>query len=246
MIKEMISSLLLYKKERKNFLKMSLQGFTLIEMMVALFIMSVSTVLLLANYPDSTVRLGLLNDTHEVALLIREAQLRGSSIDSNEGKIAGYGIFLSNSVGYDTEATLFGDASVPGSHDVNGFPKGDSIYDDGVTDFIGLKDIMKLEKRSVFSKLCVASSTAFPRPLSGKDYFCESINGYPLIPFSDITISFVRPSPTPHIYINNDITTDYSGACIQIATPKTPQPGHVRSIKLYHSGMTTTDLDSCD
>ncbi len=88
--------------------KKSFRGFTLIELMVALFIMSVSTGLLLANYPDSTIRLNLLNNTHDVALLIREAQMKGSAVASDNGSIGGYGVTFSHDSNI---VTLFSDSS---------------------------------------------------------------------------------------------------------------------------------------
>ena len=91
--------------------KKSMKGFTLVELMVSLFIMSVSTGLLLSNYPDSTVRLNLLNDTHNLSLLIREAQVRGSSVDSVNSSIGGYGVSISNEDPLDPKAVFFSDSS---------------------------------------------------------------------------------------------------------------------------------------
>ena len=85
-----------------------IKAFTLIEVMVAMFIMSVSTAMLLANYPDSTIRLTLLNNSHNFALLVREAQIRGSAVDSATTTIGGYGILVDKATS--SQAILFSDS----------------------------------------------------------------------------------------------------------------------------------------
>lgn len=226
-----------------SFLKKSIRGFTLVELMVALFIMSVSTALLLANYPDSTVRIELLNNVHKFALLIREAQIRGSAVDSANESIGGYGVFIDSATS--SQAVLFadgvGDKSLKNS---SGFTIGNGIYDQNATDT--LKSTLKLKEGFTFKKLCVASSTA-TGPVSTKGYLCREItNGDNSSKIKTLTISFIRPSQTAHIYVNGSTLEDFSEACIQIYSLKTPTAGHVRSIQVYHAGVITTTATACE
>jgi len=112
------------------FSKKYTKGFTLIEVIVSLAIMLLATGLLLGNYPDSNMRLTLLNNTHTYALLIREAQIRGSAIDFGDGSIGGYGVFIEKAT--PKQAILFADnVNFPGGvTNVNksGLKIGDGLY----------------------------------------------------------------------------------------------------------------------
>jgi prepilin-type N-terminal cleavage/methylation domain-containing protein len=221
----------------------SVKGFTLIELMVAMTIMAVTTVLLLANYPDSTVRLSLLNDSHSVALLIREAQLRGSAIDSVSGTVDGYGIFIDKEKD-PTEAILFSD-SIDGVTKNNfGIDIGDGLYDLTSVPPDTIKNTFVLKDTFLFKKLCVASSTATGLVTNG--FLCSKVNHDDSLPINSLTISFIRPSQVAHIYVNNNKLNEFSSACIQIYSLKTPTSGHVRSIQVLRSGVITTTATSCD
>ena len=222
------------------------RGFTLIEVMVAVFIMSVSTALLLANYPDSTIRLNLLNYTHNYALLIREAQVRGSSVDYSASTVGGYGVYINSATS--GQAILFSD----GALDVNGLvfkrnsaglPIGDGVYDKVFSPSDYVKDTLKLNDGFSFKKLCVASSTASENTPTPKDFLCTKVNG---VLTKSITISFARPSQAAHIYLNNDTSSDYTSACIELYSPKSPTPGHVRSVRVFRAGVVTTSQVACD
>lgn len=219
----------------------SMKGFTLVELMVALFIMMVSTGLLLANYPDSTVRIRLLNNTHKTALLIREAQIRGSAIDSDGSTIGGYGFFIN--LATPTQAIIFSD-SINGVDYTNqaGFRVGDGLYDKSISTTDSIKNTMNLDVGFIFKKICVGSSTA-NISVAPHGFLCN-INNIPNI--NTLTVSFTRPSQKAYIYINGDRNIEFSSACVQIYSPKTPNVGHVRSIQIYNSGMTTTNVLSCD
>lgn len=217
-----------------------IRGFTLIELMVALSIMAVSTGLLLANYPSSIVKLTLLNSTHSTSLLIREAQIRGSAVDSASTTIGGYGIFI-NKVASPSKVILFSD-NVDGVNLTNnsGFPVGDGLYNVAVSPDV-VKDTLQFKDGYYFKKLCVASSTATgPQP---KGFLCDTVND---IPITTMSISFNRPSQTAHIYINGDNSADFASACIQVYSPKSPEPGNIRAVQILHSGVITTKTTSCD
>lgn len=225
--------------------KKRLRGFTLIELMVALFIMSVSTMLLLANYPDSTVRLNLLNNTHSFALLIREAQLRGSAVDSASTTISGYGIFINKATS--TQAILFSDATentVAPIINTSGFTIGEGLYNKTFSPKDDIKDTLVLKDTFTFKKLCVATTTAL-ESVASVPFLCTKVNN---IPINMLTISFTRPSQVAHIYINNSTSSDFSKACIQLYSLKTPTatPGHIRSVVVSHSGVITTRAVACE
>jgi prepilin-type N-terminal cleavage/methylation domain-containing protein len=223
-----------------SFLKKYSRGFTLVELMVSLFIMSISTGLLLANYPNSTTRIELLNDVHTFALLVREAQLRGSAVDSSANLIGGYGLFVNSAT---TSQSLFfadgvGDGTVKNS---SGLSIGDGLYD---TASDTVKSIQKLKDGFSFKKLCVASSTATgPKP---KGFLCSRVNLTDAQNIKNLTISFTRPSNTAHIYVNGESQNDFDAACVQIYSLRTPEEGHVRSVLVYHSGIVTTTATACE
>lgn len=218
----------------------SVKGFTLIELMVALFIIAISTGLLLANYPESTVRIALLNYTHSYALFLREAQIRGSAVDSVNNTVGGYGVVVTTAD--PSKATLFSD-SVVGLDLLNsaGLSIGDGIYDtDAAPDEI--KNTINLKDGFTFKKLCVASSTAL-QEIAPYGFVCNTDNE----PHIDsLTISYMRPSQDAHIYINNSTSTDFDSACIQLYSPKSPKDGNIRSVVVYHSGIISTIVGSCN
>ena len=208
----------------------SVFGFTLIELLVSLAIILILTVILLNQYPETSVRLTLANTAHTTSLLLREAQVRGSAIDSANSSLGGYGVYITLSS--PDQLVLFGDtvdSSVPKPY---GIPVGNGLYESG-SPINETKSITTLPSRYVISKLCVGSG--FP-------YACNSANS-PVV--SALTISFTRPDPTPSIYVNNT-GTSYIAACIELRSPQAPLSGHVRNVQIFSSGMIRTDLGKCD
>lgn len=202
------------------------RGFTLIELMVTIGIMGILTAILFSSYPDSIVRIGLSNTNHKIALLIREAQVRGSSVDSRTGLnvVSGYGVFASSTA--TTSLILFSD--FVGATQLNGIFLGDGLYNKTPVD--EKISTLNLLQNFKISNLCVKT---------GGVQSCIA-NG-----LNNLTVSFTRPNPRPHIYINNIKTTDYDEACIEISSPKAPLFGHVRAIKVYNTGFIETLIKSC-
>lgn len=223
----------------KRSLRKHTKGFTLIELLVSLTIMLVATGLLLSNYPESTIRLTLLNDTHTFALLIREAQIRGSAVDSSNNSIGGYGVYIDSATS--SQALLFADSTttppITNSADLS---IGDGLYDIALSPD-KVKSTLLFTKGFTFKKLCVASSTALEIPNS-YGFLCHNVN---TVPIKTLTISFNRPSQIAHIYINGSSADDFPSACVQLYSLKSPEPGHVRSIQILHSGVITTSISSC-
>ncbi len=214
------------------------RGFTLVELLISMAIMMTMTGVLLGKYPESTIKLTLANANNALALLIHEAQQRGSSVDSVNSTLGGYGIFFDRATS--TEVILFGDRidlSIPNSQ---GLPIGNGLYDSGPIN--EKKSTTRLQSNYSYKKLCVGTTTA-PLSKAPNGFLCDATS----TPSIDtLTISFSRPSQVAHIYINNSTTTDFSSACIQLYSQKSPEIGHIRSLKVYHSGMVTTARTSCD
>lgn len=232
--------------ESSLFSKKNIAGFTLVEVMVAMFIMSVSTALLLSNYPDSTIRLTLLNSTHDLALLIREAQIRGSAVDSADATVGGYGVFINSATA--TKSILFSDSidNVDAIIVKNsaGLAIGDGLFDRAYSPDDTLKRTLTLKDRFTYEKLCVASSTASEYITDPtKPFLCDTVN---TVPITTLTVSFTRPSQVAHMYINNNIQNDFSAACVELYSPKSPSPGHTRSVRILHSGVITTSTKTCN
>ena len=213
----------------------SVRGFTLIELTVSITIMIIMTGVLLANYPESAIRITLVNTVHKVALLVREAQVRGSAIDSSNSSLGGYGIYVD--LATPGQIVLFGDSvtGTGGSESVYGLPIGDGLYETSPVN--ELKSLTTFPSRYVVQKVCVGQ--AFP-------FICNAY-GVPSTPsITSLTISFTRPNPQPNIYINGSKATNYSAGCIELWSPHAPLIGHIRAIEVYNSGMIRTTLTGCD
>lgn len=208
----------------------SFQGFTLIELLVSLAIMITMTGILFARYPETVKRLTLSNMAHTTALLIREAQVRGSAVDSFNSSIGGYGVYMSTS--NPDRIVLFGDV-VDGT--VSGYQIliGDGLFQNG-NPIDETKTLTVFPKGYTITKLCIGSG--FP-------FSCNTLNTPPI---TTLTVSFIRPNPQPHIYINDSKSTNYSAGCVEIHSPLAPLGGHVRSVQFFNSGMIRTLTTPCD
>lgn len=207
------------------------RAFTLIELSISLAVIAVLTFILLSQYPDTSTRLTLVNASHTTSLLIREAQVRGSAIDSVNSSLGGYGVYLS--LASSSQLVLFGDtvdSSIPKPY---GITIGNGIFEDGIP-FNETKNIVTFPARYKINKLCVG--VGFP-------FVCNGSNT-PAI--TSLTISFTRPNPIPAIYVNNSTSTSSGAACIELISPRYPLSGHVRNVQVFNSGMIRNDIGSCD
>lgn len=208
----------------------------MVELMISIAIMMLMTGLLLFNYPESAIRMTLINSVQTTALLIREAQIRGSAIDSVNSSLGGYGIYISL-VGGNTLSSvkLFGDSvglGNGGGQSFYGLPVGNGLYETTPIDETNSTTVFPKDYK--ITKICVGQS---PAPV------CSSAEN------TALTISFVRPSPRPNIYLN--ATKDakginYSKACIEFKSPIPYSIGHTRSVEVYNSGMIRTAIAACN
>jgi prepilin-type N-terminal cleavage/methylation domain-containing protein len=218
------------------------KAFTLVELMMSVAIMGFMSAILLWNYPDSNVKIKMVNFTQTTALLVREAQIRGSSITSQGGDYAGFGVYFS--LATSSEITLFADEIIPGNYK-NGILVGDGLK--STTTITEVKSLTTLPTGYVISNICV---------YSGSRYYCKSDTN-PAI--DSISISFIRPNPQPAIYVNDNalgsltsiasgliISEPFTGACIELSSPKAPNEGHVRSIYIEGVGSISTKIKGCN
>jgi type II secretory pathway pseudopilin PulG len=106
---------------------LSVKGFTLVELIISLGIIMLLTAVLLADYPETATRLSLVNANQSTALLIREAQVRGSAIDSVNGTYGGYGSYIT--LDSPAQVILFGDTVDVTASIGRDIPIGNSVYD---------------------------------------------------------------------------------------------------------------------
>lgn len=208
-----------------------LRGFTLVELSISMAVIVTLTAVLLSKYPETAVRLTLANASHTTSLLLREAQVRGSAIDSINSSLGGYGVYIS--LASSSQLILFGDtvdASIPKPY---GITIGNSIFESGVP-FNETKTVTTLPDRYFVNRLCVG--TGFP-------FTCNEAN---IPPIESLTVSFTRPNPVPSIYVNNATTTSYGAACIELFSPRAPLLGHIRNVQIFSSGMIRNDIGRCD
>ena len=208
-----------------------LRGFTLIELTMCLAIIFVLTVVLLGRYPETAVRLSLANMNHTLALLVREAQVRGSAVDYVNSTVGGYGIHVALSA--PDRVILFGDSVDSTAPKPYGITVGNGLYESG-SPIDETRTITTLKTRYVISKLC--TGTGFP-------YVCNTAASPDI---SSLTISFTRPNPTPSVYVNNATSSSATAACIELRSPQAPLSGHVRNVQVFGSGMIRTDIGKCD
>lgn len=213
-----------------------ISGFTLVELTVCIAIIVVITSVVLASYPEGSIKITLANLNNKVALLFREAQVRGSAIDSGnvtlgtESPIGGYGIFMS--LNTPNSVVLFADSVDTLEPKPYGLSVGNGLYQ--ITPINETHSTTLFPAGYTIAKLCVGS---------GYPYTCNTS----LTPaLNSLTISFTRPSPQPAVYVNGSRTTLYTSACAELRSPRYPGAGHMRSIQIYSSGMIRTGLGPCD
>lgn len=213
---------------KKAFFK---KGFSLIELLVAVAIMTIILGITLSGGPSSIMRVTLSNNAHEIELLLREVQIQGSAINSLNGVYGGAGAYFSRMSQYSVlKFKDIVDTSIQ-----RAIGTGNGVYD---TSPVDEKDsILKLANNNRIGKLCIATSTESTSSIMCNDQVAP--------PIDSLTISFERPKQEAHIYINGTTSTDYVFACIQIDSNKSPTPGFVQSIYVYKSGMITRNPRIC-
>jgi type II secretory pathway pseudopilin PulG len=207
-------------------------AFTLVELLVGIAIMTIILGITLSGSPAAIMKLSLADNTYRTELMIREAQLQGSAVNSLNGTVGGVGVFFDRATS--TTVLKFKDRVDTTIERAIGI--GNGFYDSTPIDE---KDsTFLLTNRHRIGKLCVATST-----VSTTSIMCNEENTPPV---NTLTISFERPRQDAHIYVNGATsTTEYTFACIQFDSQKSPTPGFVKSILVYQSGMILKKSQPC-
>ena len=138
-----------------------LQGFTLVELMVSVAVMSIVLGISLSGGPQAIMRLTLADNTYQAELLIREAQLQGSAVSSVDGLYGGSGIFFDRATS--TVVLKFKDRIDPLIPSV--ISVGNGLYDTSPINEI--EKTIKTVNGHRIGTLCVATSTS---PLYGGSF----------------------------------------------------------------------------
>lgn len=207
-----------------------MRGFTLVELLISIAIFGLLSTIVVANYPETQMRLKLAEITQTFSLTYREAQLRGSAVDSQNSAVGGYGVYASSTA---TDSIIlfndFIDGTIPAP---NNIPIGDGLYQsDSPAD--ETNTTIRIPFKFSIAKLCV---------MTAGSYACGASH---VPPIESLTVSFIRPNPTPFVYVNNDRTASYSGACIELQSIGAPKMGHVRSVQIFNSGLIKTNIGPC-
>jgi prepilin-type N-terminal cleavage/methylation domain-containing protein len=209
--------------------KISLKGFTLVELMVSITVMLIIIGITLSGGPQSISRVKLADDVYRSELMLREIQLQGSAVNSLNGVFGGAGVFFDRATS--TEILKFKDKV-----DISllkAIGTGNGLYDSNNSE---VSDVFMLATKNKIVRLCVATS-------SPENFSCNSDN-LPIV--NTLTVSFSRPKQTAHIYINGATTTDFISACVQFEGPQSITAQNSRSLLVYQSGMITKKNGTCN
>ncbi|HBB56452.1 TPA: hypothetical protein DEW47_01970 [Patescibacteria group bacterium] len=94
-------------------------GFSLIELMVSVSILTVINMMVFASYPEFNQRMAIRRTSNDIALAVREAQVNALSIKELDGKFPAYGINFKTGNTF----TLFADKGEEGVRN--------NLYDEG-------------------------------------------------------------------------------------------------------------------
>ena len=207
------------------------RGFTLIELLVSISVMLVILGISTSQAPQALVKAAISDDASNVELLFREAQIKGSSINSLSNVYGGAGMHFDRASA--TQAILFKDKIIPSPFRTIGV--GNGVYNKTSDEL--LQNFL-LRGRDRIGKLCVATSSSL--------FYCNETGISDIPTINTLTVSFTRPKQTAHVYINNQTGIEYQAACVELHGPQAPNKGYVRSIQVYRSGMITKNFAACN
>ncbi len=197
---------------QKSFNEASLQmkrGFTLVELMVVFSISSLIGLMVIIGYPDFASNIEFKNQTLDVAITIREAQVYGVSV--KETKV-GVGVF-------DAPYGVYFDINTPNSYIFFADVNNNKFYDTAIDLTIGQPIILK--NGYTVSDLCVKF------PLRALDCYSDGAG----LGVETLSIFFKRPEPDA--IIKYGISSGYSFATIEIKNTA----GNVKTIRVTNTGQ---------
>jgi len=205
----------------KNYQLKTSRGFSIIELMVVVAIISIITGVALVNHSVFSGGVALENLAYEIALTVRQAQFFGMNVKGfGSGTTAdfetGYGVYFN--ISDPTSFILFADTY------------GDRVYD-GVSELVEKYNIVRGNR---IKSLCVVGAV---------DYCSDP----ELSPVVDLTIVFLRPDPDAIIKTDNsaDCGTNPSIGCgsakIFIGSPKDDVSDKIINISVTGQISISTD-----
>jgi len=185
-------------------------GFSLIELMVTTAIIAVISSIVLFNFPSFSSKILLENLTHEIALVVRQAQVYGIGI--KQTNVARQ--FPSYGAHFDASSVPIGDSPIPPNKRVILFADldGDRLYS-GVSEDI---EIFEIQLGNYIRELCSGS----PCGLADK-----------------IDITFKRPDPEAVIRVNGIIEGENKDVAQITVSPPLGSDIGVRYISVWSSGQ---------
>ncbi len=227
-------------------------GFTLVEMVVVLAIITVISGVVLSSQTSFNKTLVLANTAYDIALTVRSVETFGVSSSGLSVNGVGYGLHFDTAS--PTSFTLFKDIDPAPSNsfchsplplsDPNGpdAKRGDCVYNPDPTKGEWVKDY-KVENGIYISRFCTAKASG--------DWKCKEVGvtgtdeeGEGDAKLSFVDIVFTRPNPSPFIAVNrkkNKIQLR-SKACLEISAPGS---SITRSIFILPSGAITVSATRC-
>lgn len=217
-------------------------GFTLVEMLVVLAIISIITIIVITSQSAFNKTLILANAAYDVALTIRSAQSYGVGSRAGTGvSRAGYGLsFRGFGNGATPSSFIFFADSSPGPSELSSrchpaddytapdAKAGDCAYQAGqdvkISDFA-------LHRGISFKDLCTYTAGTWQ---------CANSNGNAITSFD---IVFVRPDPAPYMSKNGSYVAGnpVTKMCLTLASPQ----GGTRYVSVTSSGEINADAPSC-
>lgn len=212
------------------------RGFTLIELMVALAIITVITGVALSSQSSFNRTLVLANTAYDVALSLRSAQTYGIGSRA-AGSLANAGYGLDFTRGAPQSFTLFADTAPAPSTSSLCHPARDPAAPDAVPGdcAYGAGDARvttyTLGNRILVSDFCASASGRWSCANSGDRAL------------SSLDIVFARPNPDPFMSANGAYapSAPVSAACIALSAPG----GGVRFVSVAASGAINANAASC-
>ncbi len=208
------------------------RGFSLVELLVSMGVMAIILGITMSGGPQSIMRISLAENTYQAELLLREAQLQGSSINSLNNTFGGAGLFFNRATS--TYTLKFKDRAI--LDPTRAISIGNGLYDSSPIN--EKESVIMTTNKHVIGKLCIATT-------SPSVFYCNDEQPPTIPAIKTLTVSFSRPKQAAHIYINGTSTIDYAAACIQFDSFRSPEQGYVKSILVYKSGMITKKTAPC-
>lgn len=213
------------------------RGFTLVELLVVLAIITVLSGIVLSSQSSFNKTLILSNTAYDIALTLRSVETYGlSSRGTNVATSAGYGLRLSS--GTPGSFILFSDTfPLPDATNCHGLPVGGASAPDakpGNCTYDGSSE--KISEYVLGNGITISDICAY---VNGSPSCVEAYGGG----ISSLDIVFVRPDPSPFMSVNGAYSsiTPVTAACLTIKSAQ----GGFRYVSVAASGQIIAGPTAC-